>query len=221
MAPEEPMRIEFAQGVAQQAQREAQQAQQQAQREAQQAQQQAQREVQQAQREAQQAQIEAQQAQREAQQAAQDAQREAQQAVRELQRELSRVAGRGRAGVAFPQFPGGGPQIPEGAVIISVAFFVMCAVIAIGLPIARAIARRSDRKSIAAPADVETRARLERIEQAVDAIAVEVERISEGQRFTTKIMSELRALPQPDPSGALADRAGERGAVPLRTREAR
>jgi hypothetical protein len=32
--------------------------------------------------------------------------------------------------------------------------------------------------------------RLARIEQAVDAIAVEVERISEGQRFTTKLLSE-------------------------------
>ena len=33
-------------------------------------------------------------------------------------------------------------------------------------------------------------ARMERIEHAVDAIAVEVERISEGQRFTTKLLSE-------------------------------
>lgn len=32
--------------------------------------------------------------------------------------------------------------------------------------------------------------RLTRIEQAVDAVAVEVERISEGQRFTTKLLSE-------------------------------
>jgi hypothetical protein len=32
--------------------------------------------------------------------------------------------------------------------------------------------------------------RLVRIEQAVDAIAVEVERISEGQRFTTKLLAE-------------------------------
>ena len=32
--------------------------------------------------------------------------------------------------------------------------------------------------------------RLARIEQAVDAIAVEAERISEGQRFTTKLLSE-------------------------------
>jgi len=32
--------------------------------------------------------------------------------------------------------------------------------------------------------------RLSRLEQAVDAIALEVERISEGQRFTTKLLSE-------------------------------
>jgi hypothetical protein len=35
-----------------------------------------------------------------------------------------------------------------------------------------------------------TEARLERMEQAVDAIAIEIERISEGQRFTTKLLSE-------------------------------
>ena len=32
--------------------------------------------------------------------------------------------------------------------------------------------------------------RLARIEQSIDAIAVEVERISEGQRFTTKLLSD-------------------------------
>jgi hypothetical protein len=33
-------------------------------------------------------------------------------------------------------------------------------------------------------------ARLSRLEHAVDAIALEVERISEGQRFTTNLLSE-------------------------------
>jgi hypothetical protein len=33
-------------------------------------------------------------------------------------------------------------------------------------------------------------ARLAQIEQAIDSIAVETERISEGQRFTTKLLSE-------------------------------
>jgi hypothetical protein len=42
-------------------------------------------------------------------------------------------------------------------------------------------------------------ARLDRLEQAVDSIAVEVERVGEGQRFATKLLSERSALPSPDP----------------------
>ena len=41
--------------------------------------------------------------------------------------------------------------------------------------------------------------RFARLEQAVDAIALEVERISEGQRFTTKLLSEqARRAPKPE-----------------------
>jgi hypothetical protein len=47
--------------------------------------------------------------------------------------------------------------------------------------------------------------RLERIEQAVDAIAVEMERVSEGQRFTTKLLSERNA-----PQAPSADDPGPR-----------
>jgi hypothetical protein len=39
-------------------------------------------------------------------------------------------------------------------------------------------------------------ARLERVEQAVESIAIEIERVSEGQRYVTKLMSE-RAQPVP------------------------
>jgi hypothetical protein len=52
--------------------------------------------------------------------------------------------------------------------------------------------------------------RLARLEQAVESIAIEVERISEGQRFTTKLLTEraqadqLRVAEQP----ALDRRAG-------------
>lgn len=51
-----------------------------------------------------------------------------------------------------------------------------------------AVQRRRDvgRDSTGSLAD----ARLSRLEQAVDAIALEIERISEGQRFTTKLLSE-------------------------------
>jgi hypothetical protein len=36
--------------------------------------------------------------------------------------------------------------------------------------------------------------RLARIEQAVDSIAIETQRVLEGQRFTTKLLSERPAL---------------------------
>jgi hypothetical protein len=67
---------------------------------------------------------------------------------------------------------------------------ISCApIIAIGYPLARAYARRIEAKP--APAvSPEVAARLERMEQAIDTIAVEVERISEGQRFTTKLLAE-------------------------------
>lgn len=83
--------------------------------------------------------------------------------------------------------------IPPQAVDISIAFFLMIAVIIIGLPLARAFARRMDRRS-AGPAQIpgEVSAQLVQLNQAVDAIALEVERISEGQRFTTRLLSEQR-----------------------------
>ncbi|HVS61119.1 MAG TPA: hypothetical protein VHE82_10550 [Gemmatimonadaceae bacterium] len=93
--------------------------------------------------------------------------------------------------------------IPPQAVDISIAFFVTVAAIIIGLPIARAFARRMDRRA-AGPAQIpnEVSAQLSQLTQAVDAIALEVERISEGQRFTTRLLSEQRdaarqTLPSP------------------------
>lgn len=49
----------------------------------------------------------------------------------------------------------------------------------------------------ASPAD---RQRLERVEHAIEAIAIEVERISEGQRFTTRLLTDRHAAALvPDP----------------------
>ena len=43
----------------------------------------------------------------------------------------------------------------------------------------------------------------DRLEQAVEAIALEVERISEGQRFTTKLLAERHnTTPESDPRRA-------------------
>jgi hypothetical protein len=75
------------------------------------------------------------------------------------------------------------------------------------LPIVLVLARnlwvRGSRKT--ATADIESSPRLERIEQAIESIAVEVERIGESQRFSTKLLSER----QPD---AMLNRA----AAPVR-----
>ena len=203
----------------QQAQTAAQQGAQAAQQQAQAAQQQAQA-AQQAARQA------AQQAEQTAREITRETMRDVQRQIRDAQRQAARAGREGRPGepgfVVGP-FQNSGPQIPGDAVVIAIAFFVMCAVIAIGVPLVRAFARRMDKRNAVSPGtDADTRARLERIEQAVDSIAVEVERISEGQRFTTKIMSEMRSLPLPDAAAALAERGGDRAAVPLsRAREAR
>lgn len=81
--------------------------------------------------------------------------------------------------------------IPPQVESISIAFFIMIAAIVIGWPLMRAFARRIERGTpVAAPLPPEVRDQLQQISQSVDAIAIEVERISEGQRFTTKMLTE-------------------------------
>ena len=76
-------------------------------------------------------------------------------------------------------------------VLIPIIFVASIPVIAIGTPIARAYARRIEQAAPpASPMTHDVVARLERMEQAIDAIAVEMERVSEGQRFTTKLLAE-------------------------------
>jgi hypothetical protein len=72
--------------------------------------------------------------------------------------------------------------------------------IAVGKPAVRAWAKKLENESKRPAIPGEVMSRLERMEQSIDAIAVEVERISEGQRFTTKLLAESRnsqALPSP------------------------
>ena len=75
-------------------------------------------------------------------------------------------------------------------ILIPIIAVISMPVIAIGLPIARAWARALDRKGVGPAIPPDVQGRLERMEQALDSIAIEIERISEGQRFTTKLLSE-------------------------------
>lgn len=133
----------------------------------------------------------------------------AQERLTALQAQLDRALGVvSTAGDAPPPLPpfvfGNQNALPPDIMNIVTTFFVSVVIIAIGLPLVRAWARRMDRKgqvaiAAASAGNPNLEPRLERIEQAVEAIAIEVERVSEGQRFTNKLMHELRALPAPNP----------------------
>lgn len=107
------------------------------------------------------------------------------------------------SGSEFPWRGRGREEIPPQAVDMAMGFFFTVVAIVIGLPIARAFARRMDRKAVSPQIPAEVTAQLGQLAQAVDAIALEVERISEGQRFTTRLLSEQRdAAHQALPAGS-------------------
>jgi hypothetical protein len=85
--------------------------------------------------------------------------------------------------------------------VISIVFIVAAAAVADSWMGKRA--KRLAPQDVAAQARIEER--LNQLTTAVDAIAVEVERISEGQRFTTKLLADNAAT-----SGvqAISERAG-------------
>ena len=88
-------------------------------------------------------------------------------------------------------------------------------IIAIWGPLAFALARVMVRRWAhprPAPQVLESAERLERMEQAIDAVAIEVERISEGQRFVTQSLAKRDAAP------ALG--VGQAPAEPIRVGEA-
>lgn len=118
----------------------------------------------------------------------------------DLQNQLDRMLTSGTPLLA--QQPDFSPQedVPPQVFALSIAFFVTCAVIAIGIPLARAYGRWLDRRGqVSSATSPETEQRLTRIEQAIEAVAIEVERVSEGQRYTNRSISEMRGLPAPDP----------------------
>jgi hypothetical protein len=75
--------------------------------------------------------------------------------------------------------------IPIVAILSVFVFFPMA------IAMARNIWRRGSLPVPTGP-DRESMQRLERMEQAMDAIAIEIERVSEGQRFVTRLLSEQR-----------------------------
>ena len=78
-------------------------------------------------------------------------------------------------------------------ILIVFTIFVLCPV---ALAWARSIWKRGSQPRPLP--DRDTVIRLERMEQAMDAIAIEIERVSEGQRFVTRLLAEGKtAIPIP------------------------
>jgi len=90
--------------------------------------------------------------------------------------------------------------VSEGGIIAIVEMVVKGTILlAFGLPLLAYLLRRRERKDKQAKLqptpDPQLESRLARMETSLDSIAIELERISEGQRFTTKLMSERSQVP--------------------------
>lgn len=83
-------------------------------------------------------------------------------------------------------------------IVIPIAGMIFMLTLTFGLPLMIAHIRRTSRRD---REDPETNVRLERIEHAIDAMAVEVERIAEGQRYVTQLLAgrvdNRHAIPAP------------------------
>lgn len=69
--------------------------------------------------------------------------------------------------------------------------------------VSRHLMRRRDDTGLGGGAMSQLDARLGRMEQAIDSMAIEVERISEGQRFTSKLLAERGDRPADRPMDQL------------------
>ncbi len=87
---------------------------------------------------------------------------------------------------------------PPDEVFVLAGIFMFVAIMPISIAFARRIWRRSAAAVAAIPQDIIDR--FTQIDQAVESIAVEVERIGEGQRFITRVLSEQTKRPALEPA---------------------
>jgi hypothetical protein len=109
------------------------------------------------------------------------------------------------AATTAPVFAGLG----SGQVVAISIFSIIFVLGPLALGFAKMLFKQASRPGLPPQALTETAQRLERLEGAVDSIAIEIERISEGQRFVTKLLSEGQHAP--------AIGAGQRSPDPVRS----
>jgi hypothetical protein len=74
------------------------------------------------------------------------------------------------------------------------SLFIIFVLAPLALAAARNMWKRGNRPA-PPPVDIENARKMEQLQQSVDTIAVEMERVSEGQRFVTKLLSEQNRIP--------------------------
>lgn len=86
-----------------------------------------------------------------------------------------------------PELPRRGPS--DGVQIVGIIFSTLLLLL-LGFPLVRSYVRRTAAGASPAGAPPELAQRLARIEQAIEAVAIEVERISESERYSARLLTE-------------------------------
>lgn len=122
-------------------------------------------------------------------------------ALSEADAQVAKAAGIPGAAIDLPEPPRNGP--PDAAWVLG-GMFIVCAILPISIAFARRIWKRGGQVIAAFPKEIAER--MNRVEQIVESTAIEVERIGEGQRFMTRVLTE-------NTSHGLAIGAGQQTAV--------
>jgi hypothetical protein len=106
--------------------------------------------------------------------------------------------------VAVPPPPATRPfldRIDNDAITAMFVMTTLAILVPLSIALSRRLWRRGPKDSVTGAAINGMNSRLERLEQAVDAIAIEIERVSESQRFVAKVLVER---PASNPAAAAA-----------------
>lgn len=108
-----------------------------------------------------------------------------QKAISDADAQVAKAAGIPGAAIELPDPPRTGP--PEEAFVLGGMFMIV-----VFLPLSIAYARRIWKRGgqVVAALPKEIAERITRVEQVVESTAIEVERIGEGQRFMTRVLTE-------------------------------
>lgn len=108
-----------------------------------------------------------------------------QKAISDADAQVAKTAGIPGAAIELPDPPRTGP--PEEAFILG-GMFIVIVFLPLSIAYARRIWKRGGQVIAAFPKEIADR--MTRVEQVVEATAIEVERIGEGQRFMTRVLTE-------------------------------